>query len=189
MTVSESPRATHWSNSFNMLADVVQPTWLHCVSTWLQPHMHMNLPPICFARSGCCACAREERSAPEDTLSAMTREKAATRRLVMPLPKRHGGRKRLRLLPRGSLGGAGQTQHGTTVRQQRNQRAQHHHQAAKPNPLHQWIQERVNHGSLRFWILPRVYHVQIFAQRGIDCHHGSGLLVGLEEAPLWVQHH
>src|SRR5258708_122437 len=106
--------------------------------------MHMNLPPICLARSVCCACAREERSAPEDAVSAITREKAATRRLVMPFPKRHGRRERLRLLRRGTFWRAGQDQDGSPVRQERNQRAQHHHQAAQPDPLYQRIQIRVN---------------------------------------------
>src|SRR5580704_17004763 len=100
--------------------------------------MHMNLPPICLARSVCCACTREENSAVEEALSATKRATATTRRLIMPFPKRYGCRQRLRggLLP-GSFRCAGQHQNCAAVRQQRNQRTEDDDQAAEPNPLHQ----------------------------------------------------
>src|SRR6267378_1431222 len=124
----------------------------------------------------------------EATVSPKTR-KAVISLLVMTFPKRHGGRKHLLLLRSSTFRSAGQDQHRAAIRQQRNQRAQHHHQAAQPNPLHQRIQERMNHRGLRFRVLASVHDVQILAQCGVNRHHRSGLLVGLEEAPLRIQQH
>src|SRR5713226_4652603 len=72
MASSFLPPLTDWLNSFSMAAEVMQPTWLHCVSTWLQLHMHMNLPPICFSRSeSCCAPAGvSNNGTPAITISA-----------------------------------------------------------------------------------------------------------------------
>src|SRR5713226_5224872 len=83
MASSELPRANATFNSFSMLADVLQPTWLHSVSTWLQLHIHMNFPPICFARSeSCCApTGAISRGAIEDIASSATA--AIGRALVM----------------------------------------------------------------------------------------------------------
>src|SRR2546422_42815 len=93
MAVSESPRATHWPSSFSMPAETVHPTWLHWVRTWLQPHMHMNLPPICLARSdGCCAPALgSSNGAIANTAStASTATAGIGRALVMALSQGHG---------------------------------------------------------------------------------------------------
>src|SRR5712671_3812253 len=103
--------------------------------------MHMNLPPICLARLVCCACAREENSAAEDALTAIRRDIATTRRLIMPFPKSYRGCQCLRggLLRPGSLRRASPDQNRAAVRQKRNQTTQDNDQAAKPNPLHERI--------------------------------------------------
>src|SRR5216684_5369209 len=125
MASSELPRDNDRFNSFSMLADTLQPTWLHSVSTWLHPHMHMNLPPICFARSeSCCAPTGVITSGAiaNITSSAIA---AIGRPLVMALSHASGWSKPMHHRLCYKLLGAGEHQHGAPIRQQRHQRSKH----------------------------------------------------------------
>src|SRR5208282_2151277 len=84
---------------------------------------------------------------------------------------------------------ARQNQDGPPVRKQRDERAKNNDDATEPNPLHEWIQVRMDDGQLRVWTLPSIDDVQIFTERRINRHHGAGFAIGLEDAALRIEHH
>src|SRR6267143_2040812 len=139
MASSELPRDRLACNSFSMAEHVLHPTFLHPVSTWLQLHMHMNLPPTCFARSeSCCAPAGVISSGTTANIASIII--AATGRfLVMAISQgnRRGESVCQWLCCR--LRGPREHQHSTAVRQHCHQRSKHHHRSSKPDPLHQGI--------------------------------------------------
>ena len=71
----------------------------------------------------------------------------------------------------------------------RQDRSQHNHRAAQPDPFDQWIQVRMDHRKIGVRVCAGVDHVQIFAQRRGDRHHGAGLLIGRIEAARGIEHH
>src|SRR5260370_948938 len=178
MASSESPRDNDRFNSFSMLADVLQPTWLHSVSTWLHPHMHMNFPPICLARSvSCCAPTGVINSGTIANIASIVMAPIA-RALVMALSQGNRRRESVRQWLRGRLLRASEHQHCAAIRQQRHQRSKHHHHSAEPDPLHQRIQIGMQHGKFRIRTLSRIDHVQVFLQRRVNRHHRAVFLGG-----------
>src|SRR5260370_36450387 len=135
-----------------MPAETVHPTWLHWVRTWLQPHMHMNLPPICLARSdGCCAPALGSSNGAIANIASPATA-AIGRALVMALSQGHRRSQPGLQVWRHRLLGARKDQPRAAVGQQRYQRAKHHETPAEPDPLYKRVQEGVNHRHLRFGI-------------------------------------
>src|SRR5947209_20259815 len=109
--------------------------------------MHMNLEPIRLARSVSCA---PSGMVIIGTRAAAPRRSTASgmRTLVMTLRigrvARHGARKRVpgRLLPLRR-----QDHRRLAIRQEGHESSEYDDQATEPNPLHQRIQIRMNHGK------------------------------------------
>src|SRR5579864_1965260 len=159
MDSSESPFATFWSSTFSIIDEFMQPTWLHWVRICLQLHTEVptpqkSLPPICLARSVCCAPAGATNNG---TVAIPSRTAVATklRSLVMALSQSNRRSNRMRQrLRRGRLLGGRQHEHRAAIGQQRDQCPEHHRDAAKPNPFDQRIQKGMNHRHLRLGIDP-----------------------------------
>src|SRR5713226_7058 len=139
MASSELPRDNDRFNSFSMLADTLQPTWLHSVSTWLHPHMHMNLPPICFARSESCCAPTGVITSGAIANTASVAIVAIARALVMAISQgnRRGQFMSQRLCRR--LLGTREHQHGAAIRQQSHNRSKNYHHSSEPEPIKKWI--------------------------------------------------
>src|SRR2546426_1943412 len=101
--------------------------------------MHMNLPPICFARSVCCAPSGVVING-TIAIARSAATAARERALVMALSQSDRRSQYLWQRLRGGMSGARQHQHCALIGQQRDQRAEYHHDAAEPDPLDQRVQ-------------------------------------------------
>src|SRR6266849_4541295 len=145
---------------------------MHCFKTWLQPHMHMNLPPICFARSVCCA-AMGEITNGAGAKAPTTRSRARSRRgLVMTFLQ--GGRRAERPPKhRTSCGllGPGEDQHSAPIRKKRHESAADDDHAAKPDPLYERIQICMDYRQTCIRALARIDDVKVIPQRRVNRNH------------------
>src|SRR3990172_2351425 len=78
----------------------------------------------------------------------------------------------------GSLWGA--------ARDESNPRAQHHHEAADPDPVDQRVDVNLDDGLAGFFRLPGVDEIDVFVQPRANGDFSGGLLAGLVEAPLGI---
>src|SRR5260370_36532110 len=131
--------------------------------------MHMNLPPICLARSVCCATAGAGRSgrdaAAKNKMAASGRTADFLMELVMTLAKRDGRSKGVSQRLRGRrLLHPREDQHSATVRQQSDESPQNHNRTAEPDKLYERVEIGMDHRHLRLWALPGIDDVEVFAQ-------------------------
>src|ERR1700683_4117958 len=147
--------------------------------------MQISFAPSTLARSELCPWSMPVE---KTTAAARANTGASFRSLVMtviPLPRNtRGGRRHS--ARRHSFRHRANRQNGLPVRHQRQKRAEHDDSPAKPYPLHQRIEIRVNDGLLRIRAASRVDDVEIFLERRVDGHHGARFLVGWIEAPLGI---
>src|SRR3990167_564636 len=72
------------------------------------------------------------------------------------------------------------------ARDESNPRAQHHHEAADPDPVDQRVDVNLDDGLAGFFRLPGVDEIDVFVQPRANGDFSGGLLAGLVEAPLGI---
>src|SRR3989338_3664517 len=140
--------------------------------------------------AGEAACAMTRATAKEYKIRK-TRECRGHRRLarVGPSPRRDAGATRLSrdfiTLLAGLLAARGSSFRGA-ARDESNPRAQHHHEAADPDPVDQRVDVNLDDGLAGFFRLPGVDEIDVFVQPRANGDFSGGLLAGLVEAPLGI---